>query len=227
MSSQSPDAPGASLVVRDSRASSIIVHPVPPETADRFIEWQRGLPRLRRASLATNRLTFTRRWRGERQEWVAVMQFETGEEMQRWLDSPERAEWIGKLPKEIANFRLKKLPRAFGPWFAGLAGDAPHELPPGWKMAVSVLIALYPTVMLLALLVDPHVSFLGLPASMLISNILSCGLLQWVVMPALHPLLAPWLAARGKTGLSLTIGGAVLIAVVLAVLVLLFTRITG
>ncbi|MEP7274633.1 MAG: hypothetical protein ABI882_24300 [Acidobacteriota bacterium] len=225
MTSPSSDALHPSLVVRDSRASSIIVHPVPPEATDRFMEWQRGITEAAQGFAGYQSTDLYPPPGPERQEWVAVMQFETGEEMQRWLVSPERAEWVGKLPKEIAAFRLKKLPRAFGPWFAGLGGDSENELPPGWKMALTVLLALYPTVMLLALLVGPHISFLGLAVSMLISNICSCCLLQWAVMPVLHPVLAPWLAASGKQGLSITIGGTVLISVVLAVLAVLFHQI--
>ena len=50
-----------------------------------------------------------------------------------------------------AAFRLKTLPTGFGSWFAAQL-DGPGDQPPSWKIALSVLLGLYPTVMLLTLL---------------------------------------------------------------------------
>ena len=190
------------------------------------MEWQRGITEAAQRFAGYRSTDLYPPSGAEGHEWVAVMQFETAEEMQRWLDSPERAEWVRKLPKEVATFQLKKLPSAFGPWFAHLS-DSAHELPPGWKMAVAVLVALYPTAMLLTMYVGPHTNSMGLAVSMLISNICSCTLLQFAVMPALHPMMEPWLTARGKKGLAITIGGTVLIALVLTALAFLFHQIAG
>ena len=86
------------------------------------------------------------------QEWVAVIHFDDHESLERWLDSPVRAEWIKKLRDEIGDFQLKTLPTGFGAWFAGLSTGPEGEPPPSWKIAMTVLLGLYPTVMLLALL---------------------------------------------------------------------------
>ena len=67
-----------------------------------------------------------------------------------------RAEWIAKLRGEIGDFRLKTLPSGFGAWFAGLVDGSEGALPPSWKIALTVLLGLYPTVMLLAMFVGPY-----------------------------------------------------------------------
>jgi len=54
--------------------------------------------------------------------------------------------------------------------------------PPAWKQALTVLLALYPTVMALSY-VNPLMSNFSLPLQMLSGNILSIALLTWLVMP--------------------------------------------
>jgi antibiotic biosynthesis monooxygenase (ABM) superfamily enzyme len=132
---------------------------------------------------------------------------------------------VQKLRDRLGDFEVQKLPGGFGPWFAGLARGA--AAPPGWKMVLTVLLGLYPTVMLLSLYPGKWTAPLGLAVSMLIGNALSVALLQWVVMPALTSLLAPWLRPRGDSRPALAVGGVVLILLVLAGLVVLFRQVTG
>ena len=63
----------------------------------------------------------------------------TNESLQRWIDSPVRADWIKKLRDEIGDFQLKTLPSGFGAWFAGLEMGPEGEPPPSWKIAMTVL----------------------------------------------------------------------------------------
>ena len=56
-------------------------------------------------------------------EWVVVIHFDGPENLQRWLGSPVRTEWVEKLRKEMGDFRLKTLPAGFGAWFAGLVDE--------------------------------------------------------------------------------------------------------
>ena len=147
--------------------------------------------------------------------------------MQRWLGSPVRAEWIKKLRDEIGDFQFKTLPSGFGAWFAGLETGPEGEPPPSWKMAMTVLLGLYPTVMLLALLVGRYLSPLGMAVSMLISNTLSVAITQWVVIPPLMNALGPWLRANTPDKRALSIGGLVLIWLLLGGLAVLFRVVAG
>ena len=75
---------------------------------------------------------------------------------------------------------------------------------------LTVLAGLYPTVLLLTLLLSPHTQRFGLPVSLLIGNACSVVFLEFVGMPALTWLLGPWLksdkASTSAAGLLL-IGG--------------------
>ena len=227
MTSSSPDTPHPVVELRGLRASSVIVHRVPAESADSFMAWQRGITRAAEGFPGYQATDVYPPVDGRHQEWVVVIHFDTPEALQRWLDSSVRAAWTAKLPRDVGDFRLKTLPTGFGPWFAGLVSGPERGLPPAWKMVLAVLLGLYPTVMLLTLLVGPHTSLLGLALSMLIGNALSVSALQWAVMPALNAALAPWLHAPADRGKALSVGGLFLVLFLLGGLVVLFRQITG
>jgi antibiotic biosynthesis monooxygenase (ABM) superfamily enzyme len=191
------------------------------------MEWQRGITEATESFPGYQATDVYPPADRQHQEWVAVIHFDTPEALQHWLDSSERSKWIAKLPTDISDFRLKTLPTGFGPWFAGLVDGPESPLPPSWKMALTVLLGLYPTVMLLTLFVGPHTSPLGFALSMLIGNALSVSILQWGVMPALNILLAPWLQANVDWGKICSGGGLFLILLLLGGLAVLFRQVTG
>jgi uncharacterized protein len=94
-------------------------------------------------------------------------------------------------------------------------------------MALSVLLGLYPTVMLLTLFVGPLTSRLGTAATVLIGNPLSASLLQWAVIPMLRGVLGPRLRASRPRGGALTIVGTVLIRGQLVGLMPVFRIVAG
>jgi uncharacterized protein len=225
--------PGPRIDVRGSSASSVIVHHVPAGAVDSFMEWQRGAVAAAESFPGCQGTDIYPPTDGQHKEWVVVIHFDEPEQLQRWLDSPVRAEWIARLPAPVANFQVKSLPTGFGPWFAGMvedgqAADGPLPgVPPPWKMALMVLLGLYPTVMLLVLLVLPHLSALGRAGMVLADNVLSVCLLQWAVMPALQRLAHPWLRPEANRGPAFSAGGAFLILSLLAVLAFLFRKVAG
>lgn len=214
------------MEVRVSRASSVIVHHVPPGGGDRFLEWERGISDAMAQFPGYQATEVYPPVEGQQQEWVVVLHFSNSESLQRWLDSSVRAEWLAKLRGVAGDFELKTLPAGFGSWFTGNLGSS-ERLPPDWKMVLTVLLALYPTVMLLTIFVGPLTNRFGLAAGMLISNAMSVSLLQWVIMPVLRVVLSSWLRAGGREGKPVTVGGLVLILLVLAGLMLLFRAVTG
>jgi antibiotic biosynthesis monooxygenase (ABM) superfamily enzyme len=225
MNSSSPDAAAPPIEARAPRASSVIVHRVPAGCAERFAQWQHGVTQAAQrfpGYLGTEHYPPAD---AGQSHWVVVLHFADAAALRHWLDSPERAAWTAKLPPEVADFRLKTLSGGFGPWFAGLV-DAGAPLP-RWKMALSVLFGLYPTVMLLAVFLAPHTRALGLPVAMLLSNVASCVILEWLGMPAVRFVLRPWLRAGGKRSGAVTVVGTALVLAALGAMAFLFSRITG
>jgi antibiotic biosynthesis monooxygenase (ABM) superfamily enzyme len=213
--------------VRASRASAVVVQRVPAASADWFMEWQRGVTGTAEAFAGYVGTDVYPPGDGLRDQWVVVIHFNDEQSLQGWLSSSVRAQWVEKLRAHVGDFDLKALPGGFSSWFTGLGPCIEAATPPSWKMALAVLFGLYPTVMVLTLFPGPYTQPLGLAFSMLIGNALSVSILQWLVMPVLNKLLGPWLKANSDRQRALSIGGLILIVVLLTGIAFLFRPITG
>ncbi len=208
-----------------ARASAAIVQQVPPEAAEWFVEWQHGVSAVAEGFDGYQGTDVYPPSDGQRNEWVAVVHFEDDLSLERWINSPQRAQWVSRLQAKVGEFELKTLKGGFSEWFAGVnkaGGDVPS-----WKMAFTVLFGLYPTVMLLTIFVTPYTSGLGLAFSMLIGNALSVAFLQWVGVPALEVPLGPWLQANSPSKKILSWAGLVGLLVLLTAIAAVFRLVTG
>ena len=100
---------------------------------ERFLECQRGLTGAAEGFPGYQGTELYPPADDRQQEWVAVIHFDNQESLKRWIDSPERAEWVKKLRDEIGDFQLKTLPSGFGAWFAGLETGPEGEPRPRGK----------------------------------------------------------------------------------------------
>jgi antibiotic biosynthesis monooxygenase (ABM) superfamily enzyme len=226
MSLSTPNATAPRLEIRDARASSVIVQRVAADSTDAFLDWERSIDHAAEAFPGYRGTDLYPPPDGGLADWVVIMHFDEPENLKRWIDSSVRADWAAKLPAGFRDFRLKTLATGFGPWFAAQLEDPPGQ-PASWKMVLTVLLGLYPTVMLLSILVGPFLAHLGTAGSMLVANALSVSILQWGVMPLLQPLLRPWLGAGADTSRARSAAWLALISIVLAGQVAVFQRIGG
>jgi len=213
--------------VRVSKVSAVVVQRVPPEKADWFMEWQRGVSAAAEGFGGFRGTDVYPPAAGQGDEWIVAIHFDEAATLTTWLDSPERAQWVARLREEIGSFDLKVLSMGFGPWFACLTPESGATPPPGWKMALIVLLGLYPTVMALTLFPGPYTAPLGLALSMLLGNALSISILQWAVMPFLNKRFSGWLMANGPGRRAVSVAGLFVILGLLAALTLLFRQVTG
>ena len=133
------------------RVSTVVVQRVPADRVQRFLECQRGLTEAAKGfpGYQSTELYPPADDQPVRSGWRSSTST-TSESLQRWLDSPVRAEWIKKLRDEIGDFRLKTLPTGFRRLVCRAGHRAGRRAAPSWKIAMTVLLGLYPTVMLLA-----------------------------------------------------------------------------
>jgi uncharacterized protein len=225
----SPPAAGPTLPedIRGARVSTVVVQRVPANLVPRFLECQRALTEAAKRFPGYQSTELLPPADERPEEWVGIIHFDDQQSLQRWLDSPVRAEWVQKLRDEIGDFQLKTLPSGFGVWFAGLATGPEGKPPPSWKIAMTVLLGLYPIVMLLFVLIGPYLNPLGVAAAMLISNTISVAIGQWVTLPLLTNGLRPWFDANTPDKRLVSIGGLVLMWLFLGGLVVLFRLVTG
>ncbi len=223
MDASAPNLTASPLKVRSGRASSVIVQRVAPESADVFMEWQHGVT-ADSAKFPHYQATEIYPPQGTQEEWVVIIHFDDAQSLQNWLDSPQRAGWVAKLPCETRDFRMQMLPSGFGGWFAGL--DQQAKRLPHWKMALTVLFGLYPTVMVLSMFMLPYTQRFGTAVAILLGNAASVSFLEWLGMPVISRFLNPWLHANDKDGKVLSLIGGILIVGALGLMTFLFYLIT-
>lgn len=156
-------------------------------------------------------------------EWVDIVRYDNAGDLNRWMESKERQALLKELDPIVESMHAHPVTGLEG-WFAlNREPGATVRVPPAWKQALAVLFALYPTVMVLNFL-NPLWHNLSFAEAMLIGNVLSVGLLTYLVMPWVSQFLNFWLAAPARDwknealGLSTVAIGLVLFVLVFQVL---------
>ncbi len=215
------------MEVRVAQAPAVIVQHVPPAAKDQFLVWQRSIAHIAEGFAGYSGTDIFPPCDSNHDDWVVIQYFDDNESLKRWLAAPVRKQWIERIQKEMGQAQLTKLNGGFADWFTErVQQDA--AVPAGWKMAMAVLLGLYPIVMLLTLCFPgPYTQNWGMALSMLVSNALSVSILQWAVMPVLNKVLGPWLQADRRRNARLFYGGIVLIFAALLAICAAFRELSG
>ncbi|WP_099024153.1 antibiotic biosynthesis monooxygenase [Mycolicibacterium palauense] len=149
---------------------------------------------------------------GDRGEWLSVVRFRRPHQLRAWLGSGSRAEALPAVRDSLTdNFSVHALTTPYGSTVRTDNGRT--QVTPGWKVAMLVLLVLYPTVMLLSRFLGPMLAGLGIRPwlAFFMSNIVSIVVMQWALMPVASRLFGRWLDPVDGAGLRVSVGGAVLI----------------
>ena len=191
------DGPGTQQVVgggarpSDPLMTVVVTHRVSQEDITEFLAWQ---DRLRLAESQFNGFRGTEVFRpveGVQDEWTALYRFENADDLDKWLISKERQQLLAEGGK-FSDFHSRTIDNSFGSWFAfdehGKLAPPPSET----KTSIAVWVGLYPTVVILTLLLSPLKMPLWL--GMLIGNLCSSFAVSFVALPYyVNPLLKQWL----------------------------------
>jgi len=128
---------------------------------------------------------------GVQPETVVTLTFDTHDNIQRWIESPERARLIADLGPMTEGDLTTSVVGGFAGWFPT---DDPGASAPKWKQAVVVFLALYPTVIFTSYLARWFWPDLNLFAAIFVGNVISIIILTWLLMPTLTNKLAGWLS---------------------------------
>ena len=155
---------------------------------------------------------------------MTVVHFESNVLLEAWLNSPVRQKWVDDLRERFGDFTLKRV-GGFDSWFSDV--ESADEKIPDWKMVITVVAALYPTVMFLTYWLTPFLKPLPFAGQMLIGNIASVSFLQWIAMPFVTRRLSLWLRPTKATGLGVSLAGLAGILAALALMVWFFIGVGG
>lgn len=220
------DGPAAQNVLIRERHEDVVTvvvsHPIDPADEADFLAWQQQVTEAEREFPGFRGAELFRPVPGVQDEWTALYSYDTDEHASAWLDSPERQRLLEE-GQRFRDFDLHRISSPFGSWFSSPAGDEEDGTPAQWKTALSVLVGLYPTVVVLTLVITRLWKSAELWESLLLGNVLSVSLLTWVVMPVVTRALRFWLVPeQGPDGGRLDAIGAVVSVVFLALASLVF-----
>ena len=129
------------------------------------------------------------------QKWITCLQFDTAENLDRWLSSLERNEILKDLKPLIISLESHRVFSPYSGWFSSAekGGKAPL-----WKQTMVILLMLFPIVMLEMKYLNPNIASFPIAVAVFMGNALSCSLLSWVFMPFAIYFLKGWLTTEEK-----------------------------
>ncbi|MEX5710581.1 antibiotic biosynthesis monooxygenase [Parafrankia sp. FMc6] len=174
--------------------TAVVSHVVRRGHEREFETWQEKARRVQARSPGFLGYELFRPVPGVQEHWVALFRYDSMRHLEEWLDSAAREKLLADGRRHFAGFDVRTVGSSFSGWFR-FGDGADGAPPPNWKQAMMVLLALYPTVMVLNVTVGRLLADLGLAsyAVLFVGNVLSVSALTWLLMPLVNRLFAGWL----------------------------------
>jgi antibiotic biosynthesis monooxygenase (ABM) superfamily enzyme len=129
---------------------------------------------------------------GVQEDHVIVASFASRPDLDRWLESGTRREWVERIEQLVEGDRTYNVVGGFGGWFP--AQPSQPQGPKRWKQSIAVFIALFPTVLIITLIRGEVAPNMNVVLAVFVGNVLGILALTYVLMPPLTRLLHNWLS---------------------------------
>lgn len=150
--------------------------------------------------------------------WTTLMRFDTAEQLDAWLRSPERAALVKEAEQLVDYTHLQRMGTSFPGWFPTDARTG--KGPPNWKAGMLVLLGLFPIVMLEAKFLSPQTASLNSSLAMFIGNVISVALTTYLTMPLFIKTFGWWLFPKSEASkIAINLAGTAVIFLFYAILV--------
>ncbi|MBW4580824.1 MAG: hypothetical protein KME42_14755 [Tildeniella nuda ZEHNDER 1965/U140] len=196
MTNQVEPVPNSSIVIEYDR--------IPAKKESEFRQWQADIRSGLTEFEGYLRTDVFPAIQGAQDKWYVVVHFDTPANLSQWLDSDTRHRLIslGKRRFGAYRYHIGNGLTGLEAWFSKrVDANDKRSNPPAWKQNFAVLFGLYPTVMVETLLFSKLrlMETWAQPYQMFVSNLVSCSLLTWAVMPSVTWLLSFWLKPQQTT----------------------------
>lgn len=155
--------------------------------------------------------------------WSSVIRFRTQDQLDAWLASPELSGAIPERHAQLSADSQITTASSFGSTVRVTDGHA--AVTPAWKTTMTILLVLYPLVVVLSLYVNPWLAVIA-PApwlSLFLSLAITMALVTWVLLPLVMRMLRRWLDPAATS--RVTALGAVAVCGGYALLMLVFATV--
>lgn len=154
--------------------------------------------------------------------WITLLQFDTPENLDRWLNSKERQSILKEASALITALESHRMISPFAGWFYSIAKT--EEIPAAWQQAMIVLLALFPIVILEMKYLSPLTSGLNPSLATFIGNLISVGLVTFPMIPLVIRSLSWWLFPKEGSKLTVTVLGTLFILFLYAIEIIFFSN---
>lgn len=156
----------------------------------------------------------------EGHNWITLLQFDTVENLDRWLFSSERQQLLEESQSLITSLDSHRVMSAYSGWFSSLHQS--NVVPPVWKQTMIVLLVLFPIVMVELKWLSPLLAGLDASLATFIGNAISVTLISWPMMPIAIWFLGWWLLPKTDKYWLFSLAGTAIMLVLYLVEVVFF-----
>ncbi len=132
-------------------------------------------------------------------EYVVIFRFNSYKNLKRWEDSPIRSEWVERVRDLTEGDSVVRKLTGLEYWFR-VPNKPLTTPPPRYKMVIVTFIALFPTILLVSLVLNPLLGTLPELLRLAIAIIGTMILMTYWIMPLMNRLLASWLYDNKTVG---------------------------
>ncbi len=186
----------------DESVTWVITHQVRPDRRDDFEDWIAGITEEVGRFPGRQGVTVLRPGGELSTEYVVVVRFASYDDLRRWEESAQRAEWLTRLEPMLAAASTYRTETGLETWFQ-LPGQRAVVPPPKWKMALLIILAIYPLLLIVLPLMGTvfDIPYLSVPITIgsefvvrtFVTAVILVTLMTWVAMPFLTKLFRGWL----------------------------------
>jgi uncharacterized protein len=207
---------------RSSPVTTVISTRVKPGKEIEYRAWETKIAAAQSRARGLQGYRFEPAIPGVQDDCVAILRFDSEQNMNAWLKSDERRRLVEESAPLVDEFHARMVQSGFEQWFRESAtAGAPLSI---WKMDMIVLLTLYPVVFLWSQYVAfPYLGKMSFAVSLFFGNIFSVGLTGFMV-PWVANRMGWWLAPTGPRVFVAHFLGAGLMMAAYALMVLVFWR---
>ena len=190
----------ASKTGPDEVVTLVVKHLIKPGLEADYEAWLRRIVRIAGARPGHLGVDVVRSKHNGLALFTCVLRYRCTDDLQTWLDSPERNTLIAEATPMLADGDKTEIGAVNEFWFTPQPENAAK--PPRWKQAVVTLCVILPLTLLVPMLWRPVLRLHPLLANYVVSTFLVTltivVLVVYLLMPAATRLFAPWLDASVK-----------------------------
>ena len=154
----------------------------------------------------------------DREVWWTILRYETADQLNAWLASPDRAELLPRLRALLEeDFSTARGRSPFGA-VVRLVGGAP-QTSPAWKIVMLVVSVLFPTVIIMLRYLNPVLTDLHLQPGIiaLVGQLVATAFVTTLWMPWMSNAFSWWIDPIDGRDLATSIKGAVAVLAIYAI----------